>query len=233
MPFSIILLACSTVVVQHMSEVAEAKHSEIQRFIKGVTETLTILGIGSYSFGFLIVNSYLLSFGYAPYSLFKTTYLSAGVLFVLFTTPIVLAVYSLRLGFRLTAKGDPQRTRLNIGTFGILLFFFTVLFYNIGINDMWNDPDEWTPYSWRLFLGILGFVGGTILVYLENTGKQWKFAEWAKRYRGLWLLTMYLTSVVATLRVDIVIYLSSLTAVLYGLVGVLFQDKSFAERLKD
>jgi hypothetical protein len=48
--------------------------------IKFAAEALTVLAIGSYAIGFIIVNSYLLAFGYSSYALFKTTYIGAGEL---------------------------------------------------------------------------------------------------------------------------------------------------------
>lgn len=216
-----------------MSEVAEEKDSGIQRFIKSATETLTILGIGSYIAGFLIVNSYLLTFGYAPYSLFRTTYLSAGVLFLFFIAPIILSMYSLHLGFRLTQKGNSQRARVSIGTLGILFFSFTMVLRAIGTSEMQNDPEEWLPNSWQPWLALLGLVSGTILIFLENIGKQWWLAEWAKQYRGLWLVTMYLSILVAMFRMEIVFYCSLLSAVVFQVVRVASQKDSLLDRLRD
>ena len=65
-----------------MSEMAEGKREGVTQAIKTAAETLTIIGIGNYyAIGFLIGNSYLLFYNYSNPSIFKATYLSAGVLF--------------------------------------------------------------------------------------------------------------------------------------------------------
>jgi hypothetical protein len=129
-----------------MSEVTEEKRDGVQRIIKVVAETLTIIGIGSYIIGFLIVNSHLLSFGYTPHSLFKTTYLSAGVLFLVLTTPIVLAIYIAHRMFLETKQGEEHKIHFSNLLF-VLLFLFYSLTVLFGTSDMQQDYDgaTWKP----------------------------------------------------------------------------------------
>src|SRR5438132_12041682 len=65
----------------------------LQELIKRTAELATI-GLGvSYVLGFLIVNTYLLQYGYSGGSFFKVKYISAGLLFLTIACLLGLCIY--------------------------------------------------------------------------------------------------------------------------------------------
>src|SRR5438132_10637619 len=97
----------------------------LQELIKRTAELATI-GLGaSYVLGFLIVNTYLLQFGYSAGSFFKVKYISAGLLYLAIASLLGLCIYP-----AFWATQQPKhptqlvrhRRSLLIGTAGCILF---------------------------------------------------------------------------------------------------------------
>jgi hypothetical protein len=196
---------------------------------------LTVLAIGSYTIGFIIVNSYLLTFGYSGNALFKTVYISAGILFLLLVTPLALCMYSFFLSSR-WAKDNTQdlsdkRRRLNIISLGALTFASYFILNQISSNELRASYEEsawWTPY----IIGA-GFVISLSLLTLEKIKREWKLAVWAKKYAGLWLLLLYLTSLFTAFKFEVVFCLGFVALAVFIALMFFLQDQSIPHRLQD
>src|SRR5262249_17420170 len=128
------------------------------QIVKSLAEAFTVVAVTSYAFGFIIVNSYLLTFGYSGNALFKTTYISAGILFLLLVTPFALSIYSIFLSARLPDDSASQSSRLRMLGFGLLPYSSWLLLSAVASEDLKLAQDE-RSWWWSLIFGICVGIG--------------------------------------------------------------------------
>jgi hypothetical protein len=196
---------------------------------------LTVLAIGSYAIGFIIVNSYLLAFGYSSYALFKTTYIGAGILFLLFITPMVLTLYSFILG-REWAKDTSQdssakRRRLNFVSIPILVFAVYSLLNHIASDELRSTTEEYPSWTFYLFAAVL--VISFCVLILENVNRGWTLAVWAKRYTGLSSFVSYITIFFWSYKAQAVYCIVFVALAVWFIMKVFFAEQSILARFRD
>jgi hypothetical protein len=203
--------------------------------LKLTAELLTVLAIGSYTIGFIVVNSYLLTFGYSGRSLFDTTYISAGILFFLLVTPIALLVYSFFVSSQLAKDANPDSSykgkRLNLVAMGTLAFLPYFLLNHIVTSELRSSIDD-SP-AWLIYLVGTALVVSLLLLTLENLNKQWKLAQWAKTHPGLSYVLLYPTVFVSAFNFSVVYCIGFLIFSVWFVMWLLLQKKPIAERLLD
>lgn len=73
------------------------KEEVFRKILEKPVSSLSVLGIISYVIGFVIWNSYLSSFGFFEYNVIQVRFLSAGLLFLLFLSIIVLCYLCIKI----------------------------------------------------------------------------------------------------------------------------------------
>jgi hypothetical protein len=217
-----------------MNETASVRQP-IAQIIKSLAEALTVATIMCYTIGFIIVNSYLLTFGYSGNALFKTTYISAGIFFLLLATPFALSLYSIFVSRRLANNPDPihyDRHRLPMLGVGMLGFVSWWLLNQAASNDLRVTIDDYS-WPWQLiFPSCLGLL--LILLTLETFEMGgWIVAKWAKRYRGLALSLMFLTMLAATFKSQVLYCLFFVAIAVYQGMQFFIQEQPITRRFQD
>lgn len=203
--------------------------------IKFAAEALTVLAIGSYAIGFIIVNSYLLAFGFSSSSLFKTTYIGAGILFLLFVTPMALTLYSFILG-REWAKDTSQdssakRRRLNFVSIPILVFAVYFLLNHIASDELRSTTEEYPFWTICLFAAVL--VISMCMLFLENINRGWTLAVWAKKYTGLSSFVLYIAIFLWSYKVQAVYCIVLVALAVWSTIQFFFAERSILVRFRD
>lgn len=206
--------------------------TEITKF---AAEALTVLAIGSYAIGFIIVNSYLLAFGFSSYALFKTTYIGAGILFLLFILPIALTLYSFVLS-REWAKDTSQdssakRRRLNLVSIPILVFAVYFLLNHIASDGLRSTTEEYP--IWTIYLAAAVLVVSLCMLILENVNREWTLAVWAKRYTGLSSFVLYITIFLYSYKVQAVYCIVFVALAVWATLQVFCAEQSILARFRD
>lgn len=159
--------------------------ASINEITKSVTTLSAMVASASFVFyglGFIIVNSYLMSFGLREFDLLSPTYLSAGIVFV-FTNIVSIAIsvgFALLLRRRHELQGASQSSWETIVNWfipfsaGFLAFFFLGLILNnitsMGERGAASISDYW-PYAIFLSLAAFGIeVIAEMLVTANQTG---------------------------------------------------------------
>jgi uncharacterized membrane protein len=100
---------------------------KLRSALKTLAESVTILGAIIYVTGFVIVNSYFLSYGYTVTPLFRVRYLSAGLLFAALCFLIAFGMFPVYWAYRKSQESPPvTSSELTWGLFGGLGIFFYV-----------------------------------------------------------------------------------------------------------
>lgn len=203
--------------------------------IKVAAEGLTVLAVGSYAIGFIIVNSYLLTFGYSGNALIKTTYISAGILFLLLVTPLALLLYSFFLSRQwandTTQDLSARRRRVNILSLGLLAFVAYYILNHIASNELrayYEESAWWAPFISGAALVI--FIGW---LTLENINREWKLAVRAKKYAGLSTLFLYFTIFLTAFKIEVVFCLAFVVLAVFLGMQFFLNDRSILHRLRE
>src|SRR3989442_1216527 len=112
----------------------------LQELVRRAAEVTTIGLATTYVIGFLIVNTYLMSYGYSGAMLFKTRHISAGALFIFLVAILSLYSYCIFWATQPIPNTEPiteQQRWMTIlfATGGALVFLITIL-ANIGGPEM-------------------------------------------------------------------------------------------------
>lgn len=203
--------------------------------IKFAAESLTVLAIASYAIGFIIVNSYLLTFGYSSNALFKTTYIGAGILFFLIATPIALSMYSFILNGQwakdTSQDSSAKRQRLNFVSIGILAFATYYLLNHVASYELRSTSEE--SLTWVNYLIVVILAISILFLILENVTRKWTLAVWAKRYSGLSYLILYLTVFVSSFKIEVVFCIAILALAIWLAMKLFFEEQSVLTRLRN
>lgn len=209
---------------------------EVTQRIKNAAELLTVLAVGSYAIGFVIVNTYLLQFGYSGHALFKTTYISAGILFLLIGTLLAIPFYS-TLQINQQGKDTTQGTfKRQPGTYLLLFSVSAPFFIAFGLMKILDPTELSVTYegtNGRIVVAGLAAMGLALVLWrLENTESEWPLAIWAKKYSGLSILLYSSALFLTTFKIEVVICLASIVvaAILWMLLGL--DSQSILHRLR-
>ncbi len=205
------------------------------QIIKIAAEALTVLAIGSYAIGFIVVNSYLLAYGYSSYALFKTAYIGAGILFLIFVTPMAITLYSFVLS-REWAKDTSQdlsakRRRLNFVSIPILIFVAYFMLNSIASDELRTAADEFP--SWVIYLMAAVLVISVCMLFLENVNREWRLAVWAKKYNGLSSFILYITGFFWSYKVVALYSILLVGFAVWLTIKFLFGEQSILTRVRD
>jgi len=168
-----------------------------QELIKWLAE-LTTIGLGaSYVLGFLIVNTYLLQFGYSAGSFFKVKYISAGLLYLAIASLLGLCIYP-----AFWATQQPKhptqlvrhRRSLLIGTAGCILFLQQLLLLVGGPEILSNYSTDFMWVIGPTFLVLLG------LSFIDESKLDWAWVNWLRKYPGLLFLATVSLMLVAVIK---------------------------------
>src|SRR5262249_34415191 len=85
----------------------------------------------TYTFGFIVVNSYYVTFGVIDYQLIAAKYISAGLLFILFH--VIIAMLIAVLAYFV------NRQKLIIWIIDILLLWFLMFLFAYSVNESKNS----------------------------------------------------------------------------------------------
>lgn len=216
-----------------MSEETIEPVGKTTHIIKFAAESLTILAIAGYAIGFVTVNSYLFKFGYSGHALLKTTYISAGMLFLSLVVPLALCISAIVLSGR-KAVANPQDQISIFFTFNsfiilILLYIpFQTLFYisSDGIQSSFEENVLWQS----VIFGVVTFMSLTIIV-LEKVQSDWSLAVWAKKYPNLGVLLLLLLMFILRYKIEVVTFLVLAMIAVFFAMNFILDKQSLSSRL--
>jgi len=207
----------------------------MRQLIKQATEAITVLAVASYAIGFIIVNSYLLTFGYSSSSLFKTTYISAGILFLLLATPLSLSLYSFVVSSQIAIDGGEgsadKRRGLNFVGMATLVIGSYFLLNNIVTNDLRKSHDD--LQTWEAILAAIGVLASLVVLILESLNKTWSPVLWVKKFRGLAWLLLYGAMFLFSFKYEVVSTMILMAVSLGVIMRSVLLGSSIQERLRD
>ena len=243
-----------------MSDQANSPRLGVSQAIRAIAEAGSVLAIGSYCIGFLIINSYLLTFGYSGVPLFKSSYISAGVLFLALAVPLALVAHSTITSHRalrqamakakVTAPSLPPEapkmdamvenirasvTERKIRHLTLLSVIPYAVLYFIALDELRISGEEARSQygGWMLYIFSLVISVSSILAILEVVKKDWKLAKWAKMYPGLGLVLLYVSSLFMTFKLEVLLCIGLMVLAMYWLINTVLLEEPFLDRLRN
>jgi hypothetical protein len=216
-----------------MSEEIIAPVSNVSHRFKVVAELLTVLAIAGYAVGFIIVNSYLFTFGYSGHALFKTTYISAGMLFLYLVVPLALCIGAIILnGQKAAAIPQVQVSHFFSATSFIVLLLMYIPHMTLRFigSDGLRSPAEEEIWLKSVIVGVVGVITLTIIV-LENIKREWRPALWAKKYPNLGLLLLFVLVYMLDFKGEVVLFLVMVGAAIFLAIVVLLDKEPLLIRV--
>jgi hypothetical protein len=243
-----------------MSDQSTPPRLGVSQAIRAIAEAGSVLAIGSYCIGFLIINSYLLTFGYSGIPLFKSSYISAGALFLALAVPLALVAYSTITSHRtfrkaidevkanaqgvsleLTAKMDAlvkkaeiSVTRRKISHLALLTFIPYVILRFIALDELKISDEEFhSQYGgWMPYIVGLAFAVSILMTALENVKQDWKLAIWVKMYSGLSFTLMLVVLLFMSFKLKVLLCIGLMVLAMFWLINTVLPEQPFLNRLQ-